>query len=72
MNPQNAASAAQASFQNVDQTQNTAITLKTDKEGAKAIEFDLLAYFAPGMALMTPALVGLDGLAYTSIFTGSG
>ena len=52
VNPQNAASAAQASFQNVDQTQNTAITLKTDKEGAKAVEFDLLAYFAPGMALM--------------------
>jgi len=52
VNPQNAASAAQASFQNMDQTQNTAITLKTDKEGAKAIEFDLLAYFAPGMALM--------------------
>lgn len=38
--------------ENVDQTESTAITLKTDKEGAAATEFDLLAYFAPGMALM--------------------
>ena len=52
LNPQNAQSEAQALFQNVDQTQSTAITLKTDKEGAAAVNFDLLAYFAPGMALM--------------------
>lgn len=38
--------------ENVDQTESTAITLKTDKEGTAATEFDLLAYFAPGMALM--------------------
>ena len=52
LNPQNAESEAQSLFQNVDQTESTAITLRIDKEGAQAIEFDLLAYFAPGMALM--------------------
>ena len=52
LNPQNASSEARELFQNVDQTASTAITLKTDKEGAQAVEFDLLAYFAPGMALM--------------------
>jgi len=52
LNPQNAQSEASSLFQNVDQTEATAITLKTDKEGAAAVEFDLLAYFAPGMALM--------------------
>jgi ABC-2 type transport system permease protein len=49
---QNAEGEARALFENVDQTESTAITLKTDKEGAEAVEFDLLAYFAPGMALM--------------------
>jgi ABC-2 type transport system permease protein len=34
------------------QTNSTAITLKTDAEGAAAVEFDPLAYMAPGMALM--------------------
>ncbi len=52
LNPQNAESEAQQLFQNMDKTESTAITLKTDKEGADAVEFDLLAYFAPGMALM--------------------
>lgn len=52
LNPQNAESEARSLFQNVDQTESTAITLKTNKEGANAVEFDLLAYFAPGMALM--------------------
>ena len=52
LNPQNAESEARSLFENVDQTESTAITLKTDKEGAQAVEFDLLAYFAPGMALM--------------------
>jgi ABC-2 type transport system permease protein len=52
LNPNNAESEARALFENVDQTESTAITLKTDKEGAQAVEFDLLAYFAPGMALM--------------------
>lgn len=52
LNPLNAESEARSLFQNVDQTESTAITLKTNKEGANAVEFDLLAYFAPGMALM--------------------
>lgn len=52
LNPTNAESEARALFQNVDQTESTSITIKTDKEGAQAVQFDLLAYFAPGMALM--------------------
>jgi ABC-2 type transport system permease protein len=52
LNPQNAESEARALFQNVDQSQNTAITLQTNQEGAEAIEFDILAYMAPGMALL--------------------
>jgi ABC-2 type transport system permease protein len=52
LNPNNAQSEAQAVFQNVDQTESAAITLKKNTEGAQAVEFDLLAYFAPGMALM--------------------
>ncbi len=52
LNPQNAESEARALFEDVEQSESTAITLKTDKEGAVATEFDLLAYFAPGMALM--------------------
>ena len=52
LNMQNAESEARVLFENVDQTESTAITLKTEKEGAEAIEFDMLAYFAPGMALM--------------------
>lgn len=52
LNPQNAETEARALFENVEETESTAITLKTDKEGAAAVEFDLLAYFAPGMALM--------------------
>ena len=52
LNLNNAESEARALFENVDQTESTALTLKTDKEGAQAVEFDLLAFFAPGMALM--------------------
>jgi ABC-2 type transport system permease protein len=52
VNPQNVESEAQALFQNMDEIESTAITLKTNKEGAEAVEFDMLAYFAPGMALM--------------------
>jgi len=52
LNPQNAESETRALFENVDQTQSTAITLKTDKEGTDATDFDVLAYLAPGMALM--------------------
>jgi ABC-2 type transport system permease protein len=52
LDPQNAESEARALFQHVDQTQTTALTLKTDQEGAEAVEFDILAYMAPGMALL--------------------
>jgi len=52
LNPQNAGSEAQSLFQNVDQTESTAITLRKNQEGADAIEFDILAYMAPGMALL--------------------
>jgi ABC-2 type transport system permease protein len=38
--------------QSGDPMEMTAIRLKTEKEGPDAVEFDLLAYFAPGMALM--------------------
>ena len=52
LDPQDAEREARALFQNVDQTQTTAITLKTNQEGAEAVEFDILAYMAPGMALL--------------------
>ena len=52
LNPQNAASAARKLLQSTDQSENTAITLKTDQEGAAAVQFDILAYMAPGMALL--------------------
>ena len=52
LNPQNAEGEARALFENVDQTESTAITLRTNKEGAQAVEFDVLAYMAPGMALL--------------------
>ena len=49
---QNIETEARALFQNVEQTESTAITLKANTEGSDAVEFDLLSYFAPGMALM--------------------
>lgn len=49
---QNIETEARALFQNVEQTESTAITLKTNIEGSDAVAFDLLSYFAPGMALM--------------------
>jgi ABC-2 type transport system permease protein len=52
LDPQNAEREARSLFQDVDQTETTAITLKTNQEGAEAIEFDILAYMAPGMALL--------------------
>ncbi len=52
LNPQNVTNEARSLFQNVDANETTAITLKADKEGAAAIEFDILAYMAPGMALL--------------------
>jgi ABC-2 type transport system permease protein len=52
LSPQNVQSEARDLFQNVDTNETTAITLKTNKEGAAAIQFDILAYMAPGMALL--------------------
>ncbi|MGE5641922.1 MAG: ABC transporter permease, partial [Byssovorax cruenta] len=52
LNSQNAEGEARALFENVDQTPATAIMLKTDQEGKAAVNFDVLAYMAPGMALL--------------------
>ena len=52
LNPQNAESEARKLFENPQQTEPAVITLKTDKEGAAAVQFDILAYMAPGMALL--------------------
>lgn len=52
LDPQNAESEAQGLFQNIEQTGSTAIILQSNKEGSEAVEFDMLSYFAPGMALM--------------------
>lgn len=52
LDPQNAQREALQSFQESGQSENAAITLKTNKEGPAAIEFDILAYMAPGMALL--------------------
>jgi ABC-2 type transport system permease protein len=52
LNPQDAATEARRLFENVDQSGSTAITLKTNQKGAEAIEFDILAFMAPSMALL--------------------
>jgi ABC-2 type transport system permease protein len=49
---ENAETEAQNLFQNIDQTESPSITLKTNTQGAEAIEFDMLAYMAPAMALL--------------------
>jgi ABC-2 type transport system permease protein len=51
LDPGNAESQARALFADVDQ-QETAITLKTNQTGPASVEFDILAYMAPGMALL--------------------
>ncbi len=50
--PQQVESEGRDLFANVDETESTAVTLKTNDEGAQAVEFDALAYMAPGMALL--------------------
>ena len=52
LDPQNAEAEALSLLQNGDQTETSAIRLKTNQEGAEAIDFDILAYMAPGMALL--------------------
>ena len=52
LNPQNAEGEARRLFASADQNESPVITLKKNQEGAEAIEFDILAFMAPGMALM--------------------
>ena len=52
LNSQNVEGETRALFETVNEPESTAITLKKNVEGAQAVEFDMLAYFAPGMALM--------------------
>ena len=52
LNPQEAQEKARGLFENTEQSESAAIQLKTNQEGAAAIEFDILAFMAPGMALM--------------------
>ena len=52
LNAQNGESEVRRLFENVEQTESTAITLKKSQQGAEAVEFDILAYMAPGMALL--------------------
>ena len=52
VDPQNVEAEASALFQNVARSESSAITLIKNTEGADAVEFDLLSYFAPGIALM--------------------
>ena len=52
IDPQNIEANARELSQNVEQTESTTITLTKNIEGAEAVEFDLLSYFAPGIALM--------------------
>jgi ABC-2 type transport system permease protein len=49
---ENAETEARNVFENMEETEGTAITLKTNEEGAEAVGFDILAYMAPGMALL--------------------
>jgi ABC-2 type transport system permease protein len=49
---ENAETEARNVFENMEETEGTAITLKTNEKGAEAVEFDILAYMAPGMALL--------------------
>jgi len=52
IDPQNIEAEAGNLFQNVEQAESNAITLTKNAEGAESVEFDLLSYFAPGIALM--------------------
>ena len=51
LTPQQAETEGRSLFEDVDQSESTALVLKTDLEGTEAVEFDVLAYMAPGMAL---------------------
>ncbi len=52
LRPQDAEAEVRKLLQNPAGSESTAITLKTNHEGAAAVNFDILALMAPGMALM--------------------
>jgi len=52
LNPLNVENEASELFQHVDESESSAITLRKNTKGADAVDFDMLSYFAPGMALM--------------------
>lgn len=52
VDPHNGEAEARKLFENVDQTGSTAIVLKNDRQGSDAVQFDIMAYMAPGMALL--------------------
>lgn len=52
LDPQELEGETRQLFANVEETESAAITLRKNQEGAEAVEFDILAYMAPGMALM--------------------
>ena len=49
---ENAETEAYNLLQNMDEVESTTIALHSNQEGAEAVEFDILAYMAPGMALL--------------------
>ena len=49
---ENAETEVQNLFQNMDESESPSITIKTNTQGAEAIEFDFLAFMAPAMALL--------------------
>jgi ABC-2 type transport system permease protein len=52
LDPQEAEGEARGVFEQDSQEETMAIRLKTNQQGAEAVEFDILAYMAPGMALL--------------------
>lgn len=52
LDPQSAEAEARKLFENSEENESIAITLKKNQTGAEAVEFDILAYMAPGMALL--------------------
>ena len=52
LDPQNAENEARGLLEEDSQTETEVIRLNTNQEGPAAVEFDILAYMAPGMALL--------------------
>lgn len=52
LNMDNIEGEIQTLMESTDQSDSSAIRLRTNTQGEEALEFDLLAFFAPGMALM--------------------